>query len=123
VFRRISALALLTAFVLSCGGHWYVLQGIAWVNMVQEFSEHVPLIAAVKMTVSGQYPCKMCKAIAEKKQQEEKEQTKLPQVKKDFLEPLELVLAEPGSAPWIHPVPTFHLAPRWGTPPTPPPRA
>jgi len=54
------------------GGHWAVLQGIAWVQMVQEYSQEVSVARAVQMTLSGEAPCSMCKKIAEAKHQEEK---------------------------------------------------
>ena len=66
--RRLTHLVVLVAFIFSCGGQWVVLQGLAWANMVREYSEVVPLQQAVKMTLSGEYPCPLCKAIAEKKQ-------------------------------------------------------
>ena len=66
--RRLTLVVVLVAFVFSCGGQWPVLQCIAWVNMIREYSEMVPLAEAVQMTLSGQYPCALCKAIAEKKQ-------------------------------------------------------
>ena len=66
--RRLTHLLVLGAFVLSCGGNWAVLQCVAWVSMIHEYSEMVPLTEAVGMTLSGKYPCAICKAIAEKKQ-------------------------------------------------------
>ena len=64
--RRLTLLVVLVAFIFSCGGQWPVLQCIAWVNMVREYSEIVPLAKAVEMTFSGQNPCAICKAIAGK---------------------------------------------------------
>jgi len=60
----------LFAFLLNCGGHWYVLQGVAWVNMIRDYSQMVPLTQAVAMTFSGEYPCPICKAIAKEKKAE-----------------------------------------------------
>lgn len=54
------------------GGHWAVLQTIAWVQMVHEYSQYVSVAEAVEMTLSGEAPCSMCKKIAEAKHQEEK---------------------------------------------------
>lgn len=90
--------------------------------MVRDYSEQVPVLTAVKMTVSGQYPCKMCKAISEKRQQENDKLTKLPEFKKDFLETPALVLVEPPSAPWTYAVVDCHPVPLRDVPPTPPPR-
>lgn len=54
------------------GGHWAVLQTIAWVQMVAEYSQFVSVTEAVEMTLSGEAPCSMCKKIAEAKHKEEK---------------------------------------------------
>jgi hypothetical protein len=121
--RRLSALLILIAFVFSTGGHWYVLQGVAWTKMVSEFSEYTPLVQAVKMAVSGQYPCKMCKVIAEKKQQEEQSQYKLPTIKKDFVSLQPAPLTQPAFTHLVYPVVQMHFAACGGQPITPPPRA
>ncbi len=54
--RRLTHFIVLAAFVFSLGGHWYLLQGLAWVNMVREYSQMVPLTQAVEMTLSGNRP-------------------------------------------------------------------
>ncbi len=79
--RRITCAIILAAFVFSCGGNWAVLQGIAWANMIREYSEVVPLAQAVQMTLSGEYPCVMCKAIAEKKSSEQQKSLTLKSTK------------------------------------------
>ena len=65
--RRGAVLLVLVAFIFSSGGQWTVLQCMAWANMVREYSQVVPLGQAVQMTFSGQYPCALCKAIADKR--------------------------------------------------------
>ncbi len=65
--RRAAHLLLLIVFLFSCGGEWYVLQGIAWARMICDFSHEVPLPRAVEMTLSGEYPCPLCKILAEKR--------------------------------------------------------
>jgi len=64
--RRLTHFIVLAAFIFSCGGQWYALQCIAWVKMISDYSQMVPLTEAVSMTFSGQYPCAICKALAEK---------------------------------------------------------
>jgi hypothetical protein len=66
--RRLTLLVVLVAFMFSCGGQWQVLQCVAWANMIREYSQMVPVTQAVAMTFSGEYPCEMCKLIAEKKE-------------------------------------------------------
>jgi hypothetical protein len=121
--RRLTLLAVLVAFVFSCGGQWYVLQGIAWVNMIREYSQMVPFSQAVEMTLSGQYPCSICKAIAEKQRDENAKMASLDKLEKKAL--------SPGFA-WRQPerpADIFHFAAhsqflvtRSDAPPVPPPR-
>jgi hypothetical protein len=53
-----------------CGGHWGVMQVIAWSNMIVDYSAQDGLIEGAKKTFDGEHPCCMCKAIAEGKKQE-----------------------------------------------------
>lgn len=54
------------------GGHWAVLQTVAWTQMVRDYSQNATVAEAVKKTFSGEAPCSMCNQIAEGRQQEEK---------------------------------------------------
>jgi hypothetical protein len=86
--RRLTHVIVLVAFILSCGGQWAFFQCIAWANMIREYSEMVPLAQAVQMTFSGQYPCPICKAIAEKKSSEQQKSLALDKYEKKFVLPL-----------------------------------
>jgi hypothetical protein len=85
--RRLAFLAILVAFIFSCGGQWPVLQGLAWANMIREYSEVVPLAQAVQMTFSGNYPCALCQAIVEKRNSENTKVAALFQHEKQILPP------------------------------------
>jgi len=85
--RRFTLLVVLIAFTFSCGGQWAVLQCVAWANMIREYSEMVPVTQAIAMTFSGQYPCEMCKMIAEKKQAEKAKVAPLFQHEKKLVSP------------------------------------
>ncbi len=52
------------------GGHWAVLQTVAWTGMVVEYSKDSSLATALTKTFSGKAPCKMCLAIETGKQKE-----------------------------------------------------
>ncbi len=59
--------------ITSVGGHWAVLQGVAWTTMFARFAQSMPLAQAVCCTFDGRHPCKLCQTIkqgraAEKKQ-------------------------------------------------------
>ncbi len=121
--RRLTHLLVLGAFIFSCGGHWYVLQGIAWVNMVREYSQVGPFTQAVQMTLSGQYHCSLCQAIAEKKQEENTKVALTFSSEKKICSPT-LILAKrsPKITPQTFVIPQSHLLTRSEAPPTPPPR-
>jgi hypothetical protein len=119
--RRAIQIIVLAAFVFSCGGHWYVLQAVAWVNMIRDYSHFVPLGEAVRMTFSGKYPCAICKAIAEKKQSENDRLGALAKYDK-FFPPLALMLAILVCAPVRFPRFSWFWSSRSDAPPTPPPR-
>ncbi len=52
------------------GGHWAVLQTVAWTGMVIEYSKDSPVAAALIKTFSGRAPCKMCHTIEAGKEKE-----------------------------------------------------
>jgi hypothetical protein len=120
--RRLTHLIVLTAFVFSCGGQWYVLQCVAWVKMLHDYSQMVPFTEAVSMTFSGQYPCAICKAIAEKKQAENDKLCALDKYEKKFFPPVAVALARPGATSFDYPDFLSSLQARSEPPPTPPPR-
>ncbi len=120
--RRLTHFIVLAAFVFSLGGHWYVLQGIAWVNMVRDYSQIVPFTQAVSMTLSGQYPCPICKAIAEKKNSEQEKMLALDKYEKKFCPPIAVALPAPPVADFAYATVTPSFRPWSEPPPTPPPR-
>lgn len=90
----IKALVTLAVFT-SVGGHWAVLQGIAWTGMLVEYSvADGSLIKAVTKTFDGEHPCKMCLSITEGKQEESKEKNAAPNVSFD-----KIVLSKPTGVP------------------------
>jgi hypothetical protein len=120
--RRLTHIIVLAAFVFSCGGQWYVLQGLAWVKMIHDYAQMVPLTEAVSMTFSGQYPCEICKALAEKKQSENDKICSLEKVEKKFFSSVAVVLAHPNAVPLRYADYLTSLQTRAEAPPTPPPR-
>jgi hypothetical protein len=120
--RRLTHAIVLAAFVFSCGGQWYALQCAAWVSMIHDYAQTVPLTDAVSMTFSGQYPCEICKAIAEKKQSENDKICSLEKYEKNFLSPTAFTLTRPTPAPFHYADYLTSLQTRSEPPPTPPPR-
>jgi len=121
--RRLTHLIVLAAFIFSCGGQWYVLQCVAWVKMLHDYAQIVPFKEAVSMTFSGQYPCEICKAIAEKKQSENDKICALEKYEKKFFPPPAVAPARPEAVPLQYADYLSSLQARSEPPPTPPPRS
>lgn len=63
------------AISTSCGGHWIVLQSVAWSRMIVEYAQTAPLERAIGNTFDGQHPCSLCKKIATAKKSEKHHDT------------------------------------------------
>lgn len=112
-----------------CGGHWGVLQGVAWSRMLVDYSAEHGLLEGARQTFDGEHPCCMCESIAKGKKQESER-------KPDSLTSSALVLKEapPAKAVALPPVRVLELpAPSLAAelpaplspgegPPVPPPR-
>jgi len=119
--RRLIQIIVLAAFVFSCGGHWYVLQAVAWVNMIRDYAQFVPVSEAVSMTFSGKYPCAICHALAEKKQSESNTICAFEKYEK-FFPPQEMTMDAVACSPVVYPEFSCSWPVRTEVPPTPPPR-
>jgi hypothetical protein len=79
-FGRVVAGAALFFIV---GGHWGVMQGVAWTKMLWDYSQRAgSLVAGAKKTFDGEHPCRMCDSIKEAKGKEEKSPGVLAAAKK-----------------------------------------
>ena len=70
--RTLQTFLCLLAALHLVGGHWGVLQVIAWANMLRDYSKDQDVITAVADTFNGHRPCSMCLKIQEEKEKEEK---------------------------------------------------
>ena len=70
--RLLGTLFIAVALFSLSGGHWAVLQSVAWGRMIQSYSAQGSFQSAVKKTFSGNYRCSLCKKIEQAKQQEKK---------------------------------------------------
>jgi hypothetical protein len=65
------------------GGHWGVMQTVAWSKMLWDYSQRAgSLVAGAKKTFDGEHPCRMCDSIKEAKGKEEKSPGVLAAAKK-----------------------------------------
>ena len=121
VFRRFFQLVVVLALVLAVGGHWAVLQSLAWMRMAVQYSRTVPLTVALQKTFDGRHPCKLCQVVKEGKKADQREVKKV-EIKPDFFCDLDRAPVCPLAAfPAISSEPA-RLSSRGDSPPRPPPR-
>ncbi|WP_265593938.1 hypothetical protein [Haloferula sp. BvORR071] len=114
-----------------CGGQWGALQVVAWTKMIVDYSAQDGLAEGAAKTFDGAHPCCMCKAIAEGKKQESKEQNSKAPLAAQNLALKECVLGKPIVVPppvtceaTVVVLPDFASNGAWVgyRPPVPPPR-
>jgi len=123
VLRKASRLIVILALLASVGGHWAVLQSVAWTRMIIERTQTDSFATAVQTTLDGEHPCDLCKRITEGKQNERQPGKAPLNVKVDLLCERRLIAIVPPSAPMIFPSGPVEGTPRAERPPVPPPRA
>jgi hypothetical protein len=81
VLKRLGHCLLVVALLGATGGHWAVLQTVAWTDMLTGNLQTHSFTEAVTRTFDGEHPCKLCKQISTGRQAENK--SELPfQIKK-----------------------------------------
>jgi hypothetical protein len=60
------------ALFLAIGGHWALLQTVAWASMIVDYSRTEAITVAVEKTFDGEHPCAICKTIQKGRQSEKK---------------------------------------------------
>lgn len=79
---RLGQFACVIAFFAICGGHWAMLQTVAWTQMLRDYSEESGIVAAIQQTFSGERPCSMCVNITDARQKESQSPAMLALAKK-----------------------------------------
>lgn len=119
---RLSRIVVVLALLASVGGHWMLLQSVAWTRMIVERSREASLVEAVETTFDGEHPCAMCKRIAERKQ-EEKQPAKAPVTAKiDLMMEKRVIALLPPCERSEFSLQTQEGESRTERPPLPPPR-
>jgi len=124
-FRRpIMTMMMAVALFMVAGGHWAMLQSVAWAGMVKDFSRTGSIVEAVTKTLDGKHPCSMCKKIASAQAHEEKAPASVKVDKKSevFVKASGAVLPIPVARPYVYgPVPFIQMPERFVSPPVPVP--
>jgi hypothetical protein len=122
LFHRAAKFFVLIAAVQILGGHWAVLQSVAWARMLVNYAQRDSLTVAVAKTFDGAHPCELCQTVSKGRQQE-KQQDAVTSVMK-----VEAILASTAQLPPRAETPVIYFSNTpYGrvfafAPPTPPPR-
>jgi len=84
VFKRTGQLLLTVALVAAIGGHWAVLQTVAWTTMFADNLRESSFTQAVTKTFDGNHPCKLCHEISAGKKSEKKAEFQFALKKLEF---------------------------------------
>ncbi len=125
VLRHAGTCAAVIAVLFASGGHWVVLQTVAFGSMVVRYSQDGSLGEALAKTFDGKHPCPLCHAVQRGRQQEEKQRPALGLDPQRELALPESVLRPPAPPPGERrllapPLRVWH--PLALAPPKPPPR-
>jgi hypothetical protein len=69
---RLAKCLMIAALAVMIGAHWALLQSVAWTTMLADNLRRGSVGEAVSRTFDGQHPCPICKAIANGKKSEKK---------------------------------------------------
>jgi len=119
-------LVMALALFLVAGGHWAMLQSVAWATMVKDFSKTGSLTEAVGKTFDGKHPCAMCKKLTNARASEEKAPVTLKVDKKAevFVALIRSEVPMPLDRPIVYgPDPFVVMPERFFAPPVPVPIA
>jgi hypothetical protein len=108
--------------VLATGGHWAMLQSVAWLGMAVRFSQNEPLVPALQKTFSGAHPCTLCKAVSHGVKTEKEQKIQKIESKFDFFCSRTAVVLEVPLPEARTPQVETKLSDRNDSPPVPPPR-
>jgi hypothetical protein len=124
--RLLGCIVMTVALFLSVGGHLAVLQGVAWVTMVRDYSRAGSLTQAVEKTFDGHHPCPLCKKIANQRNHEEKAPVTVKAEKKAevFVAGSSQIVPSPLVRSFTYPPhPFLNVPEQLSAPPVPVPRA
>jgi len=62
-FQRGFAMLLILAVATAGNLHLPIVQAVAWSRMYSQYRQHYPAAVALGITLSGQYPCALCKFV------------------------------------------------------------
>jgi len=114
---------IVSLLIVAVGAHWTVLQSAAWIGMLASNLSTTSIREAWSKTFDGKHPCKLCKVVHAGKSAEKKQDNQKPQTKLDLL-----LIGRPNIAfRWLREPfqleASLQIVTRIDTPPSPPPES
>jgi len=119
---RFSRWLIVAALFLAIGGHWALLQTVAWASMIVDYSRNGALTEAVEKTFDGQHPCVICQQIQKGRQSEKKHEAVQLIKKIELFNQRTAELVYPSTSSSSVTTRAFLVEARWDAPLVPPPR-
>jgi hypothetical protein len=105
------------------GGHWMLLQSVAWGGMMLEYARADGLAAAVETVFDGRHPCGLCKEIHNQRSSEQKPDAPLNAHKLELFFSQTPLFVVPEPRAWVQVAHDTAASIRAIEPLLPPPRA
>ena len=114
---------IVSLLIVAVGAHWTVLQSAAWIGMLASNLSTTSIREAWSKTFDGKHPCKLCKVVHAGKSAEKKQDNQKPQTKLDLM----LICGPRVVFGWLRdsmqPEPLAAVLSRNDSPPLPPPES
>jgi hypothetical protein len=85
VVKALGNFLLVLALLGATGGHWAVLQTVAWADMLATNLQNDSFGTALNKTFDGKNPCKLCKGISAGKEAQKETEIPLQLKKLEFI--------------------------------------
>ena len=120
--RTLQHWLIVTLLTLAVGGHWVMLQSVAWMGMAISYAQTDTLKVALVKTFDGNHPCTLCRVVQAGKRAGKTTDTQRVETKVDFfLVTRQVIIFSRPPTPFQ--TAGIRLMPaRAESPPTPPPR-
>jgi len=122
VLKKIGHVLLVIALVAMIGGHWAVLQTVAWSTMLADNLRVSSFSEAVERTFDGKHPCTLCKQISAGKKAEKKTEISFGIKKLEFVSNGVTQVFKPFQSFYLLQNPDLAAHVLTFQPPSPPPR-
>lgn len=120
---RLGQYCLIVAMFSASGGHWMLLQSVAWGGMIVEYARADGLAVAVETVFDGRHPCGLCKEIQKQRSSEQKPDAPLNTHKLELFFSQTPLFVVPEPRAWLQVADDTAASTRLAEPLVPPPRA